>query len=109
MHRLTIKDGSVYLDDRKIECVTEYCVKNSAKDKITELNLKLIVSTAEVNIKSSCIKNTRTSSKNFSSKSGLKLHEECPSCWVKNNKPYNCGFDKCPGLKLHILEINQVK
>jgi len=36
---------------------------------------------------------------NFSPQTGIKLHETCPKCWVKN-KPYNCGFDKCPGYKL---------
>lgn len=59
------------------------------------------------NKKSSCTKNTRTLNKNFCPKTGKKLNETC-SCWVKH-KLYNCGFKKCPGLKLHIIEIIQVK
>lgn len=41
---------------------------------------------------------------NFSSETGEKLHETCPSCWVKGNQPYNCGYDKCPGYKLFVIE-----
>lgn len=40
---------------------------------------------------------------NFSPYTGEKLHDTCPNCWVKNNKPYNCGYDKCPGYKLFML------
>ncbi|UYZ36764.1 hypothetical protein OD350_03580 [Clostridium beijerinckii] len=40
---------------------------------------------------------------NFSPQTGEKLHEICPNCWVKN-KPYKCGFDKCPGYKLLVIE-----
>lgn len=41
---------------------------------------------------------------NFSSYTGEKLHDVCPNCWVKDNKSYNCGYDKCPGYKLFTLE-----
>jgi hypothetical protein len=40
---------------------------------------------------------------NFSSQTGEKLNETCPKCWIKN-KPYKCGFDKCPGHKLLVIE-----
>lgn len=40
---------------------------------------------------------------NFSTSTGQKLNETCNKCWVKGNKPYNCGFDKCPGYRLHLL------
>lgn len=52
MNKLTIKDGRIYLDDKKIEGVTEYSVKSSEPiKKLAELNLKLIVSTEEDNEK----------------------------------------------------------
>ncbi|WP_234121146.1 hypothetical protein [Clostridium hydrogenum] len=41
---------------------------------------------------------------NFSPYTGEKLHETCPNCWVKDNKPYNCGYNKCPGYTLFSLE-----
>lgn len=37
---------------------------------------------------------------NFNPKTGKKLYDVCPKCWVKGNIPYRCGFDKCPGYKL---------
>ncbi len=40
---------------------------------------------------------------NFCPKCGQKLNETCEICWVKNKKPYNCGQDKCPGYRLHML------
>lgn len=45
---------------------------------------------------------------NFSPSTGKKLHEVCPNCWVKN-KPYKCGFDKCPGYKLLLIESTEEK
>lgn len=39
---------------------------------------------------------------NFSPETGKKLNEICQKCWVKGNKPYNCGFNICPGYKLLI-------
>lgn len=48
MHRLTIKDGRIYLDDKKIEAVTKYSLKSSANRKHAELNIKLIVSMVEI-------------------------------------------------------------
>lgn len=48
MNNLIIEDGKIYLDDKNIECVEEYEVKSSALGKIAELNLKLIVSTCEI-------------------------------------------------------------
>lgn len=44
---------------------------------------------------------------NFNPYTGEKLSDTCPKCWVKNNKPYNCGFEKCIGKKLIIDEIKQ--
>lgn len=41
---------------------------------------------------------------NFSPLTGKKLHETCPRCWVKDNQPYKCGYEKCPGHKLIALE-----
>ncbi len=43
------------------------------------------------------------SNTNFSPFTGEKLQRVCPKCWVKGNKPYNCGFKKCPGYKLLTL------
>ncbi|MPN11831.1 hypothetical protein SDC9_159139 [bioreactor metagenome] len=45
---------------------------------------------------------------NFSSQTGEKLHEECPQCWMKDNKVYNCGFEKCPGFNLPYLEKSKI-
>jgi hypothetical protein len=45
---------------------------------------------------------------NFSSQTGAKLNETCPKCWVEN-KPYKCGFDKCPGHKLLAIEATKEK
>lgn len=41
---------------------------------------------------------------NFCSKTGKKLNEVCPSCWVKGNIPYKCEYAHCPGKKLYLLE-----
>lgn len=41
---------------------------------------------------------------NFSTLTGEKLHETCPKCWVKGNKPFNCGFKTCPGYRLFTLQ-----
>lgn len=30
------------------------------------------------------------------------------NCWVKE-KPYNCGLDKCPGIRLFLTEKNGLK
>lgn len=46
---------------------------------------------------------------NFSQHTGKKLNETCPKCWVKEYKPYNCGFDKCPGYKLLTIEATEEK
>lgn len=40
---------------------------------------------------------------NFCPRCGKKRQEVCNPCWVKN-KPYNCGYDKCPGRKLFEIE-----
>lgn len=45
---------------------------------------------------------------NFNSETGKKLYKVCPNCWVKK-RAYNCGYDTCPGLRLHILELTQGK
>lgn len=44
---------------------------------------------------------------NFNPHTGKKLNDTCTKCWVKNNKPYNCGSKKCIGKKLIINEIRQ--
>lgn len=44
---------------------------------------------------------------NFNPLTGEKLHETCPNCWVKH-KPYNCGYDKCPGRKLIVYEAQGI-
>lgn len=41
---------------------------------------------------------------NFNPNTGEKLHDICPKCWVKGNKPFNCGFNTCPGYKLVTLQ-----
>ena len=41
---------------------------------------------------------------NFNPNTGEKLHDICPKCWVKGNKPFNCGFTTCPGYKLFTLQ-----
>ena len=41
---------------------------------------------------------------NFNPNTGEKLHDICPKCWVKGNKPFNCGFNTCPGYKLFTLQ-----
>lgn len=48
MNKLTIKDGRIYLDGKRIEGVTGYSVKSSANRKYAELNLRLIVSMVEI-------------------------------------------------------------
>jgi hypothetical protein len=49
MHRLEIKDNKVSLDGKKIECVKQFNVKSSAKEKnIVELTLIMEVSTVRV-------------------------------------------------------------
>jgi hypothetical protein len=49
--------------------------------------------------------NLKTS--NFCGDCGRKLVEVC-NCWVKK-KPYNCGFEKCPGRDLGIMEKRRSK
>ncbi len=44
---------------------------------------------------------------NFCQSCSAKLKEVC-DCWVKK-KPYNCGYDKCPGLQLIVEEIKAMK
>lgn len=39
---------------------------------------------------------------NFCGYCGNKVSEIC-DCWVKE-KPYNCGLDKCPGIRLFSIE-----
>lgn len=46
---------------------------------------------------------------NFNPYTGVKLHNTCPKCWVKNDKSYKCGFGKCPGLRLLVIEANSPK
>lgn len=41
---------------------------------------------------------------NFCPRCGAKLNEICKKCWVKNRQSYSCGFKKCPGYRLPILE-----
>ena len=41
---------------------------------------------------------------NFNPNTGEKLHDICPKCWVKGNKPFNCGFNTCPGYKFFTLQ-----
>lgn len=45
---------------------------------------------------------------NFSPRTGEKINEECPNCWVKH-KPYKCGFEKCPGYRLYLMELKNLK
>lgn len=49
----------------------------------------------------SCGKEIPTSA-NFCTHCGKKLNAVC-DCWVKE-KPYNCGLDKCPGIRLFLIE-----
>lgn len=46
---------------------------------------------------------------NFNPNTGEKLHDVCPRCWVKGDKPYKCGFDKCPGYELLAIESENMK
>ena len=41
---------------------------------------------------------------NFSPITGEKLKATCPNCWIKK-QPYNCGYKKCPGYKLMLVNI----
>lgn len=43
---------------------------------------------------------------NFCSRCSGKLVEVC-DCWVKK-KAYNCGRDECPGIRLNLLEIEDL-
>lgn len=42
---------------------------------------------------------------NFCELCGTKLDKTCVSCWIKGGQPYSCTFDKCPGYRLHVLEL----
>lgn len=46
---------------------------------------------------------------NFCEHCGSKIAETCPRCWVKNEQPYNCGLEKCPGYRLHVIEKLAIK
>ncbi|ACQ52301.1 hypothetical protein [Clostridium botulinum] len=48
--------------------------------------------------------NKETNGINFCMQCGAKLNKTCKECWMKNRQPYNCGFEKCPGYKLPIIE-----
>ncbi|WP_164968179.1 hypothetical protein [Clostridium tetani] len=48
--------------------------------------------------------NKETIGINFCTQCGAKLKDTCSECWVKNRQPYNCGYKKCPGYRLPILE-----
>ena len=49
MKKLKIKNGIVYLDDEKVECVKNYKLVSSAEGKgIAELTLVMNVLTAEI-------------------------------------------------------------
>ncbi|MCB7304825.1 hypothetical protein NE683_15075 [Bariatricus massiliensis] len=51
MKRLTIRDGNIYLDDEKMECLKNYKIVSSTKNKgIAELTLVMDVSIAQVEI-----------------------------------------------------------
>jgi len=54
----------------------------------------------------SCGKEIPTSA-NFCTHCGKKLNAVC-NCWVKE-KPYNCGLDKCPGIRLFLIEKKRLK
>lgn len=41
---------------------------------------------------------------NFCKYCGTKISEICPRCWMKKGQPYSCGFEKCPGYKLPLIE-----
>lgn len=45
---LTIKNNRIYLDDLELKGVKDYEVKSSAKNKIAELTLKLVVATVKI-------------------------------------------------------------
>lgn len=42
---------------------------------------------------------------NFCANCGKKLSEVCPKCWLKKEQPYNCGYEKCPGYRLYVIEM----
>lgn len=46
---------------------------------------------------------------NFCKYCGTKITEICLHCWRKNEGPYNCGFNKCPGYRLLLEEISKAK
>ena len=48
-----------------------------------------------------CGKENPTGS-NFCVYCGKKQGEIC-TCWVKE-QPYNCGLEKCPGIRLFVIE-----
>lgn len=47
--------------------------------------------------------------KNFDPETGEKINPTCEFCWVKKIKNYNCGFKKCPGYNLLLLETSKKK
>jgi len=42
--------------------------------------------------------------KNFDSKTGKKINPTCRYCWVKKEENYACGYERCPGMRLFLLE-----
>ena len=40
---------------------------------------------------------------NFSPVTGRKLNETCPKCWAMGDKPYKCGYSKCPASNLRLI------
>lgn len=49
MKKITVKDGTVYLDGEKVECLKEFKIVSSAKDNgVAELTIVMDVSIAQV-------------------------------------------------------------
>ncbi len=49
----------------------------------------------------------KLSTENFDPTTGRKLREVC-DCWVLG-KPFNCGYDECPGYKLRAILMKKEK
>lgn len=56
-----------------------------------------------------CVKcgTTLKDNANFCSNCRAKVVEVC-NCWVLG-KPYNCGYDDCPGRKLYVILVRKEK
>lgn len=43
---------------------------------------------------------------NFNQHTGEKNNSICTNCWIKH-RPYDCGYEECPGYKLIIEDVKR--